>query len=456
MTLCYSAKTNYFLLFTFLILGLTSCKKDTESVGASFVGVRNQFNPNFSDTIIELKSYSVQMDSIITSKLTAMALGKIYDPEFGITQASLITQFALPGNEFSWGGATKLDSVVLQLRFRSSLKSDGTALEDYYGDKDLIHYLKVYLLKEDIQIDSSYYSTRKYKTDGVEMGSFTGKFNFSDSIKLNLGSESVVIPPHIRIPMNSTFKELLYNGEKNEYFTSDVVFKSNYKGLVVVDETPLVSGQGAIVYVKLTSDVTALTAYYKDSLAADFPILGGIRGSEASYNYYEHSDVPSSILQKAFQGNHRDTGYLQPLTGSKLRVELPNLYNVFSNPKIAINGATIVFTALSGSYNSTYTLPTSMSLVGSDSLGKNIFLKDQYTESSGYYGGTLLSNNSYQFNIVRHLQYLLDEHKKGYDYNYGMNLIIRADDPVTAQRVILDTRKNSGSFKLKLTYTVIK
>jgi hypothetical protein len=84
-------------------LGLSSCKKDTESVGASFVGVRNQFNPNFSDTIIELKSYSVQMDSIITSKLTAMALGKIYDPEFGITQASLITQFAfLEMNFLGW------------------------------------------------------------------------------------------------------------------------------------------------------------------------------------------------------------------------------------------------------------------------------------------------------------------------------------------------------------------
>jgi hypothetical protein len=97
----------------------------------------------------------------------------------------------------------------------------------------------VYLLKEDIQIDSSYYSTRKYKTDGVEMGSFTGKFNFSDSIKLNLGSESVIIPPHIRISMNSTFKQLLFNGEQNGYFSSDAKFKESYKGLVVVDETPL-------------------------------------------------------------------------------------------------------------------------------------------------------------------------------------------------------------------------
>jgi hypothetical protein len=456
MTLCYSAKTRNFFLLTFLILGLFSCKKDTDSVGASFVGSRNQFNTNFSDSIIELKAYSVQMDSIITSQLTAIAIGKINDPAFGVTNASLITQYALPGNEFSWGGASKLDSVVLQLRFRSSTKSDGTALEDYYGNKDLVHHLKVYLLTESISIDSSYYSTRKYLTDGVEMGSFVGKFNFTDSVKINLGSESVIIPPHIRISMNSTFKQLLFNGEQNGSFSSDAKFKESYKGLVVVDETPLSPGEGAIVYVKLTSDVTALTAYYKDSLAADFPILGGLRGSEASYNYYEHSNVPSSLLQNAFSGNHRDTAYIQPLTGSKLRIELPNLYNIFNNPKLAINGAQIVFTPLPGSFNTTYTLPASMSLVGSDSLGKNVFLKDQFTESGNYYGGLLLSNNQYQFNIVRHLQYLLDEQKKGYNYNYGMNLIIRADDPVTAQRVILDTRKNAGTFKLKLTYTVIK
>lgn len=424
-------------------------------MGAIFVGARNQFNTSFSDTLIELSAYSVQMDSVITSRLTAMAIGSINDPLLGISKASLITQYALPGNEFSWGGVTKLDSVVLQLRFRNSLATNGTALEDYYGNKDLVHILKVYLLKEDIKIDSLYYSTRQYKTDGIEMGSFTGKYNFKDSLTLNLGSEKVILPPHLRITMNSTFKELLYNGEKNGSFTSNATFKDNYKGLVIVDETPVNAGEGAIVYVKLTSDVTALTAYYSDSLAADFPILGGLRGSEAAYNYYEHKDVPSSILQKSFKGNHRDTGFVQPLTGSKLRIEFPNLFNVLNNPKLAINGAEIVFTPLAGSFSNPYTLPASLSLVGSDSLGKNIFLKDQFTESSSYYGGVLL-NNAYSFNIVRHLQFLLDEQKKGFNYNYGMNLIVRADDPVTAQRVILDTRNNKGTFKLKLTYTVIK
>lgn len=457
MTPCFNAKIKQSAFLFLLILGLGSCKKDTQSVGAEFVGVRTDFNSNFSDTIIELKSYTVPMDSVITSKLTAVALGEINDPYLGTTKATLVTQYGLPGSLFSWGTVTKLDSLVLQLRFRAGTLSDGTKLDDYYGDKDAIHNIKVYALTEDISLDSSYYSTRNYKTDAVEIGSFTGKFNFVDSVTIKLGQETVIIPPHVRIKMNSTFMQSIFDGEKNGSFTDDAKFKSVYKGLVITEESNFGSGQGAIVYLRLNSDVTALTAYYGDSLAADFPIVGGVRGAEASYNFYEHKNVPAGIFQKAFQGSHRDTGYLQPLTGAKMRVELPNFYAaMLANPKMVINGAEILFTPMSGTFTTTsYSLPASISLVGSDSLGRNIFLKDQLFEGSAYYGGTL-TNNTYRFNIVRHLQNLLIEKRNGFDYNYGMNLIVRADDPLTAQRVILDTRKNSGTFKLKLTYTVTK
>jgi len=450
---CLIVRTRVIALILFVFICITSCKKDTESVGAAFVSKRNTFNSLF-DTTILLNTYSVKMDSIISSKLTSYAFGAINDPYLGISKASIITQYGVPGNEFTWGDATKVDSSFLQLRFRNAIQKDGTYLLDYFGNKDAIHSVKVYLLTETISKDSSYYSTRKYTTDGIEMGSFTGKFNFTDSVTVNLGIEKLVIPPHVRIKMNSTFNTFLFNGEADGSFLTDAKFKEKYKGFVIVDETSIAPGEGAIVYVKLTSDVTALTAFYKDSLAADFPIVGGTRAVEASYNYYEHTNVPTNILQTGFNQQHRDTGFVQPLTGAKLRVELPNLSTFFSNPKTVINGAEIIFTPLAVTVNNFFTLPASMSLLGSDSLGKNVFLKDQFFESTAYYGGQL-SNNQYKFNIVRHLQYLLDEKKKGRDYNYGMNLIIRADDPLTAQRTVLDTRKNSGTLKLKLTYTVI-
>jgi len=241
MILYCKVKIKPLLFFIGAILLLGSCKKDAGSVGADFVGIRNKFN-TLLDTSIELRAYTVKMDSLASSKLTAMALGRINDPEFGVNNAAVITQFSLPGNEFSWGGATKLDSVVLQLRFRNTKQIDGTTLPDYYGNKDAVHLFKVYLLTEDIRTDSVYYANRKYKTDGIEMGSFNGKINFTDSVPISLGSQKIKFPPHIRIPMNNTFKNLLFEGESKGLFSTNSKFKETFKGLVIVDESATAAG----------------------------------------------------------------------------------------------------------------------------------------------------------------------------------------------------------------------
>jgi hypothetical protein len=90
-------------------------------------------------------------------------------------------------------------------------------LEDYYGDKDLVHHLKVYLInRKHIQIDSSYYSTRKYLTlMGLKWALLLGNLTFTDSVKFNLrlricGYSSA----HQNFYEFSTFKELLFNGEQ--------------------------------------------------------------------------------------------------------------------------------------------------------------------------------------------------------------------------------------------------
>lgn len=453
MTVWLSARTKVTGLFFLLLLGFGSCKKDTALPGADFISSRNGFQIGF-DTTLQVRAYAVPMDSVVTSRLTSYALGAMNDPYLGITRANLITQIGLPGNQFSWQGATKLDSAVLQLRFRNGYASDGSVLPNFYGKQDAVHEFRVYLLKEDLSIDSIYYSTRSWQADAVSVGSFSGKINYTDTVKVMLGSETMTLLPHIRIPMNSTFLDQLLQGEQKGYFASDAVFKKQFKGLVVVDESNPAPDGGGFAYLNMSNVTTSLVAYYKDSLAAAFPIKAGFGGNEVAYNNYVHSSVPAGLIQHAFTGQHRDTGYAQPFTGTKLRVEIPGLFTFFSNPRVALNGAEIVFTPISGTFNDPYTLPASLSLVGSDSLGRNTFLRDQIFESYGYYGGTL-SNNQYRFRVVRHLQDMLDQYRNGRNVNYGMNLIVRADDPLTAQRVVLDTRKGTASFRLKLTYTYV-
>ena len=431
---------------------------------ANFVGARNGFETKY-DTLIDLTAYSVQLDSSVTSNLSAFAIGAINDPVFGVTQASLVTQIGLPEvSNFHWGDSIKqLDSVVLQLRFRNQLMYDGTYLNDYYGDKDAVHTLNVYKITEDLSWDSSYFSRRNFVKENTPVGSWTGKFNFTDSTKISLDSPAFVLPPHVRITMSNSFRDELYKADKDGFFVDSKTFKNNFKGLVIIDETNLTANGGAIVFVKLNSDVTSLTAYhaaYQGSSHKDFTINPGY---EASYNHYAHKLVPPDLLQNLSfplsvcdTTKHRNTGYVQSLGGSKLRIEFPNLFSYFSNPKLVINGAEIVFTVLPGSYNTMFPIPKSMLLFGSDSLGRYTPTLDAY-ESATYYGGLLNTNyNQFRFKIARHLQFLLDQYKKGNNFNYGMNLILSPASPVSADRVLIDTRKNSGAFKLKLTYTVIK
>ena len=82
----------------------------------------------------------------------------------GTTQADLIFQYDLPTNAFTWEGASKLDSVVLQLRFKD--------LDALYGDPDQVHTLKVYQLDENLSVDSNYYSNRVFQTKSNEVGSW--------------------------------------------------------------------------------------------------------------------------------------------------------------------------------------------------------------------------------------------------------------------------------------------
>lgn len=444
MTHCFSARTKLFLLILLFSAGISSCKKDLDSIGSGLIGVRNGFQTDF-DTTLDLTAYTVKMDTVKTNNFSSYALGKMQDPYMGTTQADLIFQYDLPSNSFTWEGASKLDSVVLQLRFKD--------LDAQYGDPNQVHTLKVYQLDESLSVDSSYYSNRVFQKKANEVGSWTGKFNLTDTLNLKLGSQTFVLPPHIRIKMNSTFTDLLYGAESRGELVSTSTFKSAFKGFVVVDETNLAGGIGGIAYMRLSSDITALTAYYKDSLAADFPV---IPGNEVTANSFNHSNLPSGFLQESFKGKHRDTLYVQALAGTKIRIEIPSsFFSEYKNK--AINGAEIVFSVLEGSEDAKFVSPTKLQLVGSDSLGANIFIKDLAYESSAYYGGSYNSTyKQYRFNIARHLQHLLNEYKANRNVNYGLYLLVPVDNPFTAARVVLDSRKNLGKIRLKLTSTSVK
>lgn len=413
---------------------------------ADFVAVRNGFGHAFDS--FDLVAYSVPMDSIPANRLTRNIIGNFNDPELGATNAMLTHQITLPVNQFSWSGRTKLDSVVLRLRLSST--------DSYFANNNQVRQFKAYLLDEDLSWDSLYFSNRrpKIKNPTQPIGTFTGVININDTTRATLGTKVLEFPPMISIKMTDDFATLLHGAEQRGEFINTTAFKQAFKGIVIVDETPdLLPGDGAFFFVNPRSRNSALYAYY-DTLMAEFPINDL---QEVVYNHFTHSAALYNNLQQPFKGSHRDTAILMPLSGAKLRVELTDFMQQFEGKNVVINAATITFTALGSKHNAPYKLPNKLNLFASDSLGLNGFLRDNLLESESYFGGFLnAADNSYSFNIARHIQLILNIRKnQNRNINYGLNLLIPSDFPLSASRVYLDTRKNMGKIKLNINYTVV-
>ena len=443
-------------LFLISVFLFTACRKDnSNTIGADFIGSRNGFKSTDTSTIL---LFSSVCDSVPTKSLTNYMLGDMNDPIFGKSKSNIYTQFSAPTG-FSFGGQT-IDSVVLQLGFVSTTS--------YYGNITTSQDISVYELKEQLIniADSGYFSNRSYKVSEVgsrvlppSIGHFSGNFNMTDSVHEIVGGIAYTLLPHIRIKLSSAFANKLQRAESSGAFSSDAAFKSYINGLAILAQTPdskLNSGQGAIAYINFRSSmVTGIAVYYGGGTSET---VFTVSPTDLITNQYSH--VTNLTLQPYMSNipSANNESYVQSNAGVKTRVLLPNIEKIAKDQNIAVIGAQLIFTIADGKDDATYTVPSTLWLQNADSIGRISFLADYFeTFPTNYYGGIYDPiNKQYSFNIVRHIQNLLNTyHKTGKSINYGMNLIIPADDylnGIGAGRVVLNTKK----VKLNLSYSVIK
>jgi hypothetical protein len=458
MTVCFRGRINFFtLLFVFCVsLFQSSCRKEATTIGDDFVGDITGFDVKSSDTA-SIIAYTSLGDSIINSRSEGMYyfyLGALNDPEFGSTVASSIMQFSLPntGGSVDISNAS-IDSIVLQIKYVGE--------NSFYGSKNASHKLSVYELTENLSAEESYASNRKFAYNASNLiGTWNGRFNnMGDSVKYTFAGASVTLPPHLRIKLdNPVFIQKFKDAKGANALRNNTDFHTYFKGLIVVPETsPLLPGQGSIAYMQLRNGsdfsniTTSVVVYYDSVQKIEFPIYTD-ENVKAAHIVHNHSvSIP---VQPLIGGNHMDENYVQSLGGLKTRILIPNLFEYVKNKNIAITGAQLIVTTLDGGDAGPYSVPLTMRLDQSDSLGLNDFSLDLLSGGATYYGGSYNSSTrQYAFTVTRYINYLLKEYKqKNLNHNYGFNLYIQPN-PATASRVIIDTRP--GKIKLKLSYTVI-
>jgi hypothetical protein len=429
-----------------LIFLYPSCQNRENDLGLDLRTDGGVFQGETADGFT-LISRTVKDDSFATDSLSSFLLGGLRDPLFGSSRSSVITQAVLREFNFSFDQGTRIDSVVLALRYVSS--------PIVYGPNST-QTLRVYKLNSALQTNTRYFSNSSYEKGNL-VGIWSGVFAPRDSVRVVERNRTYIDPPQLRIRLdNALGDEFVAAAASN--FTSNEAFLNFFKGLVVeASVTDLANGEGGIMPFNLNSGFSRLQVYYNDSLFRNFDLGGSAR----KYARYEAVDRSNEILSQFDAGGNFPLVYAQGMGGCKVKIDIPDLFDFIPEGKdILINEAVLTFQPETGSNSDFFPLPERLNLFQPDEFnGFNraiVDYLDYLNPNNPYavYGGSYNKDkNTYEFRINRQLQQMIKEYKAGKEkVNRGFFLTVPADFPVLPYRVVLNNANNSG-FKLKVLYT---
>lgn len=421
----------------FFLLAINSCKKP-DTLGLETLPDSDRLLGEFTDTIT-VQAHILREDSLNTVGLTFNVLGSHYDPIFGMTRASLFTQFRLSTSQPDFGTNVTVDSVVLSLAYAG-----------YYSDimkLGGIQSFNVYRVMESFH-DSAYYSNDSIPCQKFPIGTYTGFVEAKTNIFIN-GTEE---PPQLRIKLNDNFSAQLLQAAT---LSTDAGFLQQIKGFCIAPVSAnLLPGQGTLAYINPASAYTKLTMYYSNDdtsgLSYNFIINSGTkRFSSFSHDYSLASEITAQFADSTL-GTERI--FLQAMSGLKAKITFPHLNELTAGEKkIAINRAELIFNIAENTYEK-LSPAARLVLIKKDSDGKFKVLDDNLYETSEFTGGFYSSDNkNYVFNIPRHLQSLIN------DTASDKSVYLRVSGAaVSANRVVINGPGNADKpLKLKLTYTIL-
>jgi hypothetical protein len=426
---------------------LSSCDKDSE-IGLGVQPEGDLLKALITDTV-SITTFSVKEDSIKTDDLPSgtAALGSYNDPVFGMTQASIYSQFLLPTNlTDGFGTGLSLDSIVLSVAYEGINPFYGTVND---GDMQTV---KVYQLTESLSKDASYYSNQTLEIYPFPLGSAT--FNPKPVDQVVVGTDTV--KAQLRIKLEKGFGEQILNAGASN-LSSNTAFLNFFKGLHIRPETAgQAPGEGAILYFNLLDAESGLTLYYKVNGVTQNPYRLVVNSSAARYEHFTHTYPVGGPIKNQLSNPAlgQQLSYLQSLGGLKTKVKFPYLAG-YRDSGVVINRAELVVKADPSYITSAYPAPEKLFVVPVTSTGANgdLLSWPDFGEGANYYGGSYDAiAKEYRFNITRYAQGVIT----GSVTDYGLYLTV-AGSAVSASRLVIGGGDNpTHGMELRLTYTKLK
>lgn len=331
-------------------------------------------------------------------------LGSItQDPLFGKSHGFLYTQMGLPKSEFTFEGTGwTLDSVVLYIGVDTV----------WYGE-NVPNRMRVYRMNEpNFKIDTTYLYNEPRMYDQSKL---LADVNVSPVYpKDSLSIYGTKYPPQLRIRLNNSFGQELFQQRADGAFKNDSAFRIWLNGLAIVPDT---TNGRTMLYTKINNGQTRFTVFYKnsekDSLMADFK-FDQYGSGHAHYLKRNYTGTEVAGLVNTNNPAGDNVVYIQEAPGIYTNIQIPNLEDV---PNAVINKAELVITEINSGTagrDDLFTEPNRLMLrryMTHDSLA---YLFDFGTVNSPdpTFGGNKIVISDlgpfkvvqYKFNIARHLQ----------------------------------------------------
>ncbi len=269
-------------ILTIAFFSLQACDNDYKEVGADIVGSGN-FEARQYDRVA-FSAKGEKMVKVQTNLLSSYAIGVHKDAYFGDTKASLVTQFSLSQSDPDFDDNPVLDSVVLNIPFFSTAKSEEDdnqtfSLDSIYGNEpiQLSIYRSGYFLRDFDPLNEfnvqAYYSNDRQKFEDNIVGEplvvgQTVKPSDKAIVLKNLSTDSVAEPerlsPAIRIQLPvDVFDKLILQKEGEPELSNNDNFQNYFRGLYL--DVDGAEGEGFYGLLNFNSEEAGITLYYHNA-----------------------------------------------------------------------------------------------------------------------------------------------------------------------------------------------
>jgi hypothetical protein len=301
-----------------LLLFFSACTKKNSDIGKDIIDPNALLNGITTDTF-ELITYSILEDSTETKNASNVLLGSYIDPKFGKVEASIFTEFRLPGLNPNFGSPSQIviDSFVLSLEYLG-----------YYGDLSAQNF-EVYELSDSIQNDATakYYQFSTLPTLNQDWVAQGQGHLIPDPINKTIVAGKEVDPQlRIHLDTNKAWSFINESVTNPATFASNAAFQEFFKGFQIkVNNPSQTSGQGAILYLDINNNAASkMTIYFK--LAGvpktyDF----NINSSCADFTHVSHDQANTPIAAILADSTLGQKSFYAQANKLRAMVQIPGL-----------------------------------------------------------------------------------------------------------------------------------